>query len=169
MRFKQEKAVQVINFFVEREGGIANYMKVIKLIVLADRLHLLMYGRLITNDVYYALKNGPIPSHSLDIAKVNSEEYNISTLGKFDRSLVSESDVSVMEEVYQRFGRHDQHELADITHLLPEWKRYKTYFDEGNTGRKDIVMEDMFEKPDELDMFNIDDEIIRLTKELYFE
>jgi len=42
----------------------------IKLLFFADRYHLRKYGRLITEDTYYALPHGPVASNALDV--VNS-------------------------------------------------------------------------------------------------
>jgi uncharacterized phage-associated protein len=44
-------------------------MKALKLIYFADRYHLRKYGRLVTNDIYYAMNYGPVPSSVKDIAE----------------------------------------------------------------------------------------------------
>ena len=70
--FNYKKAVQALNFFAKEDGGTINKMKSIKLIWLADRLHLRKYGRSITGDEYFALPNGPVPSATRDVLECNN-------------------------------------------------------------------------------------------------
>ena len=46
-------------------------MKALKLVYIADRYHLRKYGRLITNDTYFAMNYGPVPSGTKDIAEAS--------------------------------------------------------------------------------------------------
>ena len=69
--FDYRKSTQVLNFFANKQGGQINKMKALKLIFLADRYHIRKYGRLITNDVYVAMKHGPVPSTTKDISEYN--------------------------------------------------------------------------------------------------
>ncbi len=137
-RFSKEKAIQAINFFVEKEGGKCNYMKVIKLISLSDRLHLQKYGRTITGDKYYAMKHGMVPSTTLDISKVNSPgNWEVGIIDKIDRKQFSKTDLEILEAIYKEYGHLDQFQLRDdISHRLPEWLRYKELFDSGFESRK---------------------------------
>jgi uncharacterized phage-associated protein len=48
------KIVQVIAYLLQKEGQM-DYLKIIKLIFFADKLHIKKYGRLITDDSYYAM------------------------------------------------------------------------------------------------------------------
>jgi Protein of unknown function (DUF4065) len=41
--------------------------RICKLLFLADKLHLLRYGRPITGDAYYAMKLGPVPTNVLNV------------------------------------------------------------------------------------------------------
>ncbi len=52
-----KKPVQTINYLVRLANAPVDKMKIIKLIWLADRLHLRKYGRTIVGDTYYAMKH----------------------------------------------------------------------------------------------------------------
>jgi len=67
--FDCRKTTQALNYFAIKAGGTINRMKAIKLVYLADRYHLRKYCRLITNDIYFAMDNGPVASGVKDIAE----------------------------------------------------------------------------------------------------
>lgn len=69
LKFSHKKATQILNYFAIKEGGKINKMKALKLTFLADRYHLRKYGRLITNDEYFAMEFGPVASGVKDIAE----------------------------------------------------------------------------------------------------
>jgi uncharacterized phage-associated protein len=58
--------VQTIYYILQKTGSLEK-MKIVKLVYLADKLHLLSFGRTITRDNYRAMKNGPVGSTTLDI------------------------------------------------------------------------------------------------------
>ncbi len=64
-----KKITQALNYITrESMDGEINYMKALKLLYLAERLHLRKYGRLITNDHLVAMKKGTLGSQARDIA-----------------------------------------------------------------------------------------------------
>src|SRR5690554_5647220 len=69
--FDLKKATQALNWLAVKSGGRINKLKALKLIYLADRYHLRKYGRLITNDSYFAMDYGPVPSGVKDLAEVS--------------------------------------------------------------------------------------------------
>jgi len=112
-----------------------NRLKLVKLLWLADRYHLLKYGRMILKDDYYALENGPVPSKTLNIAKSPEDVYSsmylvksqhvVKSKAEAEFSMFSESDIEVLDLVWKEFGGFDQWELCEITHEYPEWKRFE--------------------------------------------
>src|SRR3989344_6731266 len=66
-----KKITQVLNYIAEKQGGVVDYMKALKLLYLADRLHLRKYGRLITDDRLIAMKYGTLGSQARDIVMLN--------------------------------------------------------------------------------------------------
>ncbi len=62
--------IQVLHYILKKLGK-ADKLKLIKLIFLADKYHLLKYGRTITEDDYYAMELGPVASIVKDILSFN--------------------------------------------------------------------------------------------------
>lgn len=50
-------------YYILSKLGKMDKLKLLKLVYLADKYHLIYYGRTITNDDYYAMKHGPIASN----------------------------------------------------------------------------------------------------------
>lgn len=142
-RFKFQKAVQVINFFAQKEpNGTINKMKALKLIWLSDRCHLRQYGRPILNDSYVAMKYGPVASGSRDLLEGSSwlqdqeaeyrsrfiqnvGPYDIRSRGLIDSDYFSETDELVMDAVHSAYAGNGQFELSDISHMFPEWNKFE--------------------------------------------
>ncbi len=161
--FDYKKATQGLNYFALKEGGLINKLKVLKLIYFADRFHLRKYGRLITNDIYFAMDYGPVPSNVKDIAEATSflgdserdyssqyiipiDNVTLQSVKQVDNSLFSDSDIEALDYIWERFGHLDQFKLAEITHEYPEWKRHKKALELDT--RIQMYLEDFFDDPD---------------------
>ena len=133
------KIVQSINYFARNhENHIIGKLVFLKLMFLADRYHVRMYGRLISNSHYLAMKYGPVASESkktfefLELPEVE-RKYASDFLEQVSRNSVksmrdvqddvfSETDkeaLSVAWMTYQRFPK-----IVDYTHRFPEWKKH---------------------------------------------
>ena len=140
--FDQQKSTQALNYFAIQAGGQINKMKALKLVFFADRYHLRKYGRLITNDNYIAMQHGPVPSSTKDIAESNDYLDEVSmgysrgfikpvgnlklkSVNPVDESILSESDLEALQFAWDNFGDLTQFELRDLTHLYPEWSKFK--------------------------------------------
>lgn len=164
-------------------------MKAYKLLWLADRCHLRLNGRTITGDRYYAMPRGVVPTdakHLLDgestiletpdnyfsqwIEKVDSHKFravNVPDLTEF-----SESDIEILDRVISIYGSYSRHNLSDLSHKYPEWKKYKDMLlDKTEKNSFPINMDLMFEDSDDdmSDLFNQPSEVLEATKEIYHE
>jgi uncharacterized phage-associated protein len=153
LTFSHRKATQALNFFARKAGGQINKMKALKLIFFADRYHLRQYGRPITNDEYFAMKLGPVPSGCKDLAEMSDfldpqerayaarflqrvSQYDFASVAEVDRVVFSQTDVEALEFAWTRFGQCEPFELAnDITHKFPEWKRHETALQSPDVSR----------------------------------
>ncbi len=186
--FNYKKAVQALNYFAEKYNGELNNMKAIKLVWLADRLHLRKYGRMITNDSYFALKNGPVPSATLNLAKGDKSfianeiaEYackfikpkdslNYQSVAPVNLKVFSKSDLEALYDVYTAFGNMNQWQLSDYSHLFSEWKRFEVELTENQYASFKIISEDFFAPMGIADaIFSQSAEILRLAKEQHAE
>jgi uncharacterized phage-associated protein len=141
LNFDYRKATQALNFLALKGGSTINKMKALKLIYLADRYHLRKYGRLITNDTYVAMSNGPVASGTRDIIEKPSfisslqrdyanlylipSGYNVKSKSSLDEKVFSDSDIEALEFAWKTFGHLEKYELAKITHEYPEWIAHK--------------------------------------------
>ena len=185
--FNYRKAVQTLNFFALKEGGKINKMKAIKLIWLADRAHLRKFGRPLIADQYFAMPFGPVPSSTKDLAENNSfladdekkyrdefislKSYNVHSEREPDKIVFSQTDLEIMESIYENFGRIKEFELSEISHKYPEWKKFETALQQGEGSRFPMNYLDFFENPppDTSDYFACSPESLDLSRSIFQE
>ena len=130
-----KKATQALNFFARKKDGQINKMKAIKLIYLADRLHLRKYGRPIVGDTYWAMKLGPVGSQTKNVAELSSipedvlsyakkyirpideKKHHIESLKETDADILSKTDIECLEAVYSKFADKGQFEMGKSDRL----------------------------------------------------
>lgn len=144
-------------------------MKAIKLVYFADRYHIRKYGRPVVGDIYWAMKFGPVASNTLRVANLEIDtldaeclEYakkfishtkndlkkeHLESKKNVEISVFSNSDIEALEASYSEFGEYDQFELADITHIYPEWKRFGEELISGKKKRVRMDYLDFFKNP----------------------
>jgi uncharacterized phage-associated protein len=114
-----------------------SYMKLIKLLYLADRAALLKWGRPITTDSYVSMDRGPVLSRVLDLATdeelpghnsvwashiTGAAHYSVRLQRDPGEDELSEAELQLLDQIFQEHGRKSRWELVDLTHKLPEWK-----------------------------------------------
>lgn len=154
--FNYKKATQALNYLATKEGGKIDKMKALKLIYLADRYHLRKYGRLITNDTYFAMTYGPVPSSLKDIAGASdflsedeqgyscryllpSGDWDVQSIASPDTAMFSETDLEALNFASDKFGHLSQFELVEVTHQFPEWTRHKKSLEMDSRVQMDIM------------------------------
>ena len=140
MRFayNERKAAEAAAWLLKFGGGQMQYMKLIKLMYLADRRALVETGVPITGDRMFSLPRGPVLSQVLD--NLTNPPRRDSAWSEFvsppadykvslqkepvrDQTYLSEYQLQVLEETWGEFGAMDQWDLIEWLHLaLPEWK-----------------------------------------------
>ncbi len=136
VRFNEAKATQAAAFFLKLRGGKMHYIKLIKLLYLADRESLLRWGLPFTTDRHVSMDNGPVLSRILtlitdDIPKPVWSAYISAPLGEYEVQLLqdaptdqlSKAEEKLMNEIFEKFGHMNRWELIDtVMHKLPEWR-----------------------------------------------
>jgi uncharacterized phage-associated protein len=142
--FNEKKAAQAAAYFLLRAGGPLTVLKLMKLLYLAERGSFERYGTPMIGDRLVSMPHGPVLSitynhmsgeldstaggwdawiadraeHNLDLRDreaLNSPEDDLLEL--------SDADLAVLSDVWQRFGRMSAWELRQWTHKhCPEWK-----------------------------------------------
>ena len=137
-----EKIVQMINFFA-RKGNVNNRISkliCLKIIYLADRYHLRMYGRTITGDHYVAMQYGPvasdskrtfeflgIPARMLEYASsylTPEHDNKVVSVREPDMNVFSETDIEAMNAAWETYCKRKKAIVA-FTHCFPEWKKHE--------------------------------------------
>ncbi|MGY3088210.1 hypothetical protein ACVWYF_001243 [Hymenobacter sp. UYAg731] len=184
--FNHRKTTQALNFFASKEGGAINKMKALKLLWIADRLHVRKYGRLISNDTYFAMPRGPVASGARDIMnhtsylseeeRVYSEKFvsdetrtTFRSIADVELKVFSKTDHDAIIEAYNSFGKSDEQELSELSHVYPEWKRFETRLQAGMASRYEIDFLDFFANPSEANhsLFSENLELLELSKEVF--
>jgi uncharacterized phage-associated protein len=165
--YQPKKSVAAIRFLAENKVPELTKGKINKLLFLADKLHLVRFGRPITGDWYAAMLHGPVPSATDNLLDAFEENRTgqpgvdlLATEVLLDRGFLyprfvcegqsstpveqlSSSDLSVLEEIIDRFGAKTFTELRAITHEMPAYERGW----EARTGnRGEMKFEDFFEE-----------------------
>ncbi len=135
--FNERKATQAAAHLLKLRGGEMSYMKLIKLLYLADRSALLQWGRPITTDSYVSMDRGPVLSRVLELATDGDlpgqtsvwarhisepAHYSVRLQTNPGEDELSTAELHVLEDVFRQHGRKSRWELVDFTHNLPEWK-----------------------------------------------
>jgi uncharacterized phage-associated protein len=137
MRFNVEKATAAAAFFLKLRGGRMSYLKLIKLLYLADREALHRWGFNITTDRYVSMNHGPVVSNIYNLITLDAEDsafwsqYITPPLGVFEVELrlnevpdnqLSRAEEKLLTEIFGTYGTWNRWRIRDYTHDLPEWK-----------------------------------------------
>jgi uncharacterized phage-associated protein len=138
VRFNEPKATQAAARLLRNRGGRMSYMKLMKLLYLADREALARWGRPITADSYVSMDKGPVLSHVLNLITEGPspvagntcwtrhisepEHYEIALKADPCSDLLSEAEDELLDDIFGRYGRLNRWALADLAPTLPEWK-----------------------------------------------
>lgn len=137
-----------------------SYMYLLKLLFLADRLHIRSYGVPISFTRYVAMKNGPVSSETKDMLLLEFSFFfdmsekdkqfvkdNIIKLDEYNREIKKQKETLLSESVKEtlkfsidKFGKFDRFQLSEITHDYPEWKKIEK--------NQDMSLCDFFDNPD---------------------
>ncbi|MGR3174045.1 MAG: Panacea domain-containing protein [Candidatus Scalindua sp.] len=164
-KFNETKTTQAAALFLKKSGGKLSYMKLIKLLYLADRGALALWERSITGDTYFSMKRGPVLSNVLDIISNGDDPENSSYWYKYisqpnnnyeikldelpEIDTLSQRELDLIDELYEEFKDFDRWEMVKLCHeMLPEWEDV-----ERNTRKLieiDIILEKVDKSPDEI-------------------
>ncbi len=162
-----------------------------KLLFLADREHLLRFGRTITGDAYNALPYGPTPDATLDLLNgleavvhqgklpMSDQVAELVTALELtnlhyptyhakvepDLNAMSKSDMRVLDQVVEDHGRKTFSELKTLTHGMKAYTN--VWLDDGPRKKFPMAFEDFFaEAPDKAEYLKELQEDQRLAQAL---
>jgi uncharacterized phage-associated protein len=120
--------------------------KMMKMFFLADKYHLVRYGRPITGDRYDAMDWGPVPSFAYDLFKqllkkpitpscrqlasaldvdcnYQLPRFSAKSGSSFDNEQLSVSDIKAIDRTIKQFGDKTFEELSAITHTMAAYDK----------------------------------------------
>ena len=160
--FDERRTAQAAAYLLYRAGRGLPLIKLVKLLYLAERLSLQLYGESITGDKLVSMPHGPVLSRTYD--HINGALPSIEggwetwvadraghEVGLRDESMIdspekdllrlSESDLGVLGDIWDKFGHWDRWDLVKYTHsdACPEWQ-------DPDGSSQPISYETLFEK-----------------------
>lgn len=134
LRFREDRATQAAARLLRLHRAQMPYLKLIKLLYLADRKALLELGRPISYDLFVSMPHGPVLSRTYDLIlgepEADSywrrfisapENYEVHLLGEVPNDRLSPIEESILDAVFAEFGWMDKWALRNYTHSLPEY------------------------------------------------
>ena len=152
-RFDFEKSLQAAAFLLHLEDDRMPYLRLLKLMYIAERELLAQKATPLTGDIYKAMEHGPVLSHVYDLIKGNGARsvewesyidrigYAVKLVRPADREKLSGDAIEKLAEVSARHREKGHWEISDLNHDFPEWR--KNY--PGNGGTALIPLEDILE------------------------
>lgn len=150
--YNRDKAIQAVLWLLGRHGGTLNKLKLVKLLFLADKEHLIRYGRPIVGGQYYAMPHGPASSQLLNhineaahkgVCPFVLKDNLVLSQTPADKDELSESDIKILDAINQQYGNVHWWALRNLTHLLAEYIKNWRRKQEGSK-RHPIPYEDLF-------------------------
>jgi uncharacterized phage-associated protein len=135
--YREEKATAVAALFLEWAGGRLEDLKLMKLMYLADRESLRAWGKSITGDRYFSMKNGPVLSTTLDLMTPRDqddpatvwreyierpERYDIALKQPFRADAVlSQAELEIVQRIWEAYGSWSKWDLVSLVHGFKEY------------------------------------------------
>lgn len=162
------KIIQALCFLLnEIPEHQADKVKLVKLLFLADKCHLIRYGRTISGDDFWAMPLGVVGSVTKDVLGFDENEESRFPNPEYDYAKkmlekvgehtykaahacdansidqLSETDIEALRLVAEHFGNFNGRHLVELTHRYPEWKQYKKLFDSQEIKREKLDTEEI--------------------------
>jgi len=147
--YDEAKAAEIAAFFVIREGGSADILKLAKLMYLAERESFKRYGGPLTGDRLTSMKDGPVLSETLNHIRehgrrprywaelFSTRDGNALSLQQTDLSEdalrhLSDADIGLLKHIWDKFGPMSPGEIWRYVHTKTNVPEYE---DPGSSSR----------------------------------
>src|SRR5260370_865037 len=130
------KTVQAIGVLMRQDGvRCMNYMRLLKLLYIADRETLRRTGRPIVGGPVTAMERGPVLEEVFDLIRgrhrqmplwdeyLRTSHFNLQLLKDPDVGQLSRYEIETLQDAARRHADDDEWELSRLTHEFPEWKK----------------------------------------------
>jgi hypothetical protein len=139
--FDVEKMVQICGYMLKKYEHRLNYIKLIKLLYLADKASLKNSTHAITGDIYISMKNGPVLSQLYDLIRGKYTDHAVQmtwdcrfTKDGYDLIAISDRipdgelspfETDVLDAVDAQFHDTSYRDMIEYVHrpdICPEWR-----------------------------------------------
>lgn len=130
--FSEERVTHMAAYLLKKEGGRMAYIKLLKLLYLAERKAMAKWGGSMSGDHFVSMPHGPVLSQTYDLIKGISEvsspwqkiiqgkdNYDVSLRENIDIDDLDElspSEIKILEETFDEFGHMAPFQIVDYTH-----------------------------------------------------
>jgi len=141
-RLDVKKTVEVVAMFLNLHGcKPMNYLGLMKLLYMSDRLSLEKFNMPVVGDCYVSMDKGPVLSGVYDLIKrkalrdvpdaleiwsayisPRNNNWEVELLANPGNDELSQNDEDIIYEIYSKRGNLDRFDLVEITHQFPEWR-----------------------------------------------
>ncbi len=135
--FNIDKTIQAAAYLLKRKPDHSeNYMRLLKLLYLADRTSLEKRGMPICGDTPYAMKRGPVPSVTLELIRgkdpcsdrwdrfIQRIDFDVRLKTDPGNLHLSHAELGILDQVAQRFRNFDEWALVHWCHkYIPEYEK----------------------------------------------
>lgn len=135
MRFDAEKVTEAAAFILGLRGGRMHYIKLLKLLYIADRQALAEWGIPVSHDRYVSMDNGPVLSQTYNLIKEGGRfwsDYISAPFGDYEVRLITEqppkpkkmsrAEEDLLNRIFAEYGHKNRWDLVDYAHTFPEWE-----------------------------------------------
>ncbi len=136
-QFDAEKVTQLAGVLLRFEEGKMEYLRLLKLLYIADREGIQETGRPLTCTASVAMDHGPLSSEVYDLIKgeitaeahwsqfIRTQGHNVELESDPGRGRLSRYEIAKLNDVSQRHAPLSTWALVDLTHDFQEWKANK--------------------------------------------
>jgi uncharacterized phage-associated protein len=133
-RFSTKKMIQAAAILLRQARDRMEYLRLLKLLYIADREHLRAFHRPIIGTRLVAMKNGPLHSEVYDLIKgehigeplwseyIRRDGYEVALLKDPGVSELSAAEVRTLAATSERHLDLSEFDLVEVTHGFSEWK-----------------------------------------------
>lgn len=136
--YNYTKALQAAALILQEHHRRMDYIRLIKILYIADRELLAESGRTLTGDKAVAMKYGPVLSKVYDLIRehtdpsslapkwntvIQKDGYEVSLKGEVDLGQLTKAEVRKIRELCKKFHGDTTEDLLDVVHGFPEWKK----------------------------------------------
>ncbi len=133
-KFDFNKTVQASAVVLRSHGKRMDYLRLLKLLYIADRELIAATGNPLTGGRVVAMKHGPVLSSVYDLIKqqggltgewdaaIHTDGYQVELMKDPGGGHLNRGEVSKLTELCDRYRSVGTWELVDLTHEFPEWQ-----------------------------------------------